>query len=134
MADNGDVLLAIGRLQASVDHMRADFSEEKKSAATSRKAIYERHEELKEEMSSMRSDMEVAALISAQGREEVKALAGKIDANRDAIQPSIDDWKRIKTLGVGITGVLAIGGMSIGAFLMMGIDAFKAAMRQWFGG
>lgn len=134
MADLNDVLLAVGRLQEGMDRLREDFTHEKQSAAQSRKALYDRHEALSGEISSIRSDMEISALISAQGREEVKVLAGKIEAHKSEIQSSVDDWRRIKNLGLGVTGVLAIGGLSVGAMLSMGYDAFKTAMRHWLGG
>lgn len=110
------VLMAIGRLQEGVDRLREDFTEEKHSAAASRKLIYERHESVADEI--------------AQVKRDVEKLGDKIDAH----QPSIDDWKRLKSLGLGVAGVLAICGLSLGALLTMGLDAFKAAMRQILGG
>lgn len=127
MADMNDVLLAIGRLQASVDHLGQDFTHEKRSAAESRKALYERHDELNSEVARVASDVKMSA-------HEVKRLGDEIAQHKQAIQPSIDDWRRIKTLGLGVTGVLAIGGLSVGAVLVAGIDAFKAVLRSWLGG
>lgn len=134
VSDLNDVMLALGRVQEGVDRLREDFDREKISAAQSRKAIYERHEELGDALANLRKDVEISALISAQGREEMKRLAAKVEDHREAIQPSIEDWKRIKTLGLGVTGVLAIGGLSVGAMLSMGLEAFKAALRQFLGG
>ena len=134
MADASEVLMLLGRLSEGIEQLRKDFDTERQNAAQSRKSIYERHETLSQDLTSLKHDVEVGAIISAKGREEVKRLADQIDAHKAAVQPSIDDWNRIKTLGLGITGILAIGGLSVGALLMMGVDAFKAAVRSWLGG
>ena len=134
MGDITEVLMILGRLQEGVERLSADFSSEKNSAAASRKAIYEKHDQIQSEISSIRQDIEVAAVISAEGRREVAALARRVEQNKEDIQPSLDDWKRIKMMGLGIVGLLAIGGLSVGALLTMGVDAFKAALRSWLGG
>ena len=134
MSGENAVLLAIGRLQASVDHMQRDFAEEKRSATESRRALYERHDDLQEQIGGLKMDLQVSGQITAQVREEVKAVSAKVDQHKEDIQPSIDDWRRIKTLGLGVTGVLAIGGLSVGAVLAAGMDAFRAVMRSWLGG
>ena len=134
MSGENAVLLAIGRLQASVDHMQRDFAEEKRSATESRRALYDRHDDLQEQIGGLKMDLQVSGQITAQVREEVKAVSAKVDQHKEDIQPSIDDWRRIKTLGLGVTGVLAIGGLSVGAVLAAGMDAFRAVMRSWLGG
>ena len=133
MVDENAVLLALGRLQASLDHMQRDFAEEKRSATESRRALYERHDDLQEQIGGLKMDLQISGQITAQVREEVKTVSEKVDQHKAEIQPSVEDWKKIKTLGLGVTGVLAIGGLSVGAFLSMGWDALKAAMRSWLG-
>lgn len=133
MADANDILLAVGRLQASVDHLRHDFINEKSSATESRRALYIKHDELQEQISTLNTDLRIAGQITAQVRDEVKTVSEKVDQHKLDIQPSIDDWRKIKTLGLGITGVLAIGGLTVGALLSMGWDAFRAALRSWLG-
>ena len=120
MADLNDVMLALGRVQEGVDRLRDDFTEEKQSASISRKSIYERHDELSHEFARLKSDL--------------LAIGLKVDQHKADIQPSIEDWRRIKNLGLGVTGILALGGLSVGAMLSMGMDAFKAALRHWLGG
>lgn len=120
MADLNDVMLALGRVQEGVDRLRDDFTEEKQSASISRKSIYERQDDLSQELIRLKSDVQTIGL--------------KVDQNKSEIQPSIDDWRRIKNLGLGVTGILALGGLSVGAMMSMGMDAFKAALRHWLGG
>lgn len=131
VADLGDVLLAMGRLQEGVDRLTKDFGDEKTSAAASRKAIYERQEEFSHGLTDLKNDVDMAAVLSTQ---KLGELTRVFDEHKAFVQPSIDDWRRIKAMGLGITGILAIGGLSVGALLMAGIDTFRAAMRQIFGG
>lgn len=131
VSDLTDVLMLLGRLEAGVDRLRADFGEEKTQAAASRKALYERQDEMRGDLSNLKADIDMAAVISAQ---KLGELAKELKDHKEAVQPSVDEWKRIRTLGIGITGVLAIGGLSVGAMLSMGLDAFRAAMRSWLGG
>lgn len=133
VSDDSAVLLALGRLQASVDHMQRDFAEEKRSATESRRAIYHRHDDLQGEIAEMKTDIAKSGHVVEQVREEVKQIGVKVANHKADIQPSIDDWKKIKALGLGVTGVLAIGGLSVGALLAMGWDAFKAALRSFLG-
>lgn len=131
VTDHADLMLLMGRMAEGIERLRADFGEEKSQAAASRKALYERQEELRADLSNLKSDIDMAAVISAQ---KMDALASDLKDHKEAVQPSVDEWKRIKTLGIGITGVLALGGLSVGAMLSMGLDAFKAAVRSWLGG
>ena len=124
-------MLLMGRMAEGIERLRADFGEEKSQAAASRKALYERQEELRGDLSNLKNDIDMAAVITSQ---KMDALAADLKDHKAAVQPSVDEWKRIKTLGIGITGVLALGGLSVGAMLSMGLDAFKAAVRSWLGG
>lgn len=131
VADLGDVLLAMGRLQEGVDRLTRDFGEEKTSAAASRKSIYERQEEFRRGLDDLKNDVDMAAVITGG---KLAELTRGLEEHKKAVQPSIDDWRRIKNMGVGISGILAIGGLSVGALLMAGLDTFKAAVRSWLGG
>lgn len=133
MADLNDVMLAIGRLEGEVRIHREDFAEEKRAAAASRKAIYEKTDELSARIARVETDIGISGQINAQVREEVKHLGESVAQHKVDIQPSIDDMRKLKNLGMGISGVLAIGGLSVGTMLTMGLDAVKAALRQMIG-
>ena len=126
-----DIFHALGRVQEGIEQLREDFQEEKKNARDSRSTVHRRLDEHALEISNLRTDVAIAGKIEAQVRNEVKALAKKVDANHEAVQPSLDDWKRMKNLGVGVASLLAIGGLSIGAFLMWAGDAAVTAVRHW---
>ncbi|MER9628389.1 DUF1515 domain-containing protein [Mesorhizobium sp. M0296] len=131
MADINDVMVALGRVQEGVNRLREDFGDEKRLAHESRAVIHHRLDEQGHEIASLRTDMAIAGKVDAQVRDEIKALAGKVEANQNEVLPSVQDWKRMKTIGVGIAGLLAIGGLSFGAMLMWAGDAAATAVRHW---
>jgi len=131
VSDLTDVLMILGRVQEGVERLRQDFGEEKAQASQSRKLLYERQDEMRGDLSNLKQDIDMTALVTAQ---KLGDLTKELTDHKLAVQPSIDEWKRIRTLGIGITGVLAIGGLSVGAMLSMGLDAFRAALRSWLGG
>jgi hypothetical protein len=67
----------------------------------------------------------------AQLRGEIDRLAGKVDANQAAVAPSIDEWKRIRGLGLGIVGLMTAGGVTLGALVQWGGDNAVNAARAW---
>ncbi|TIR78948.1 MAG: DUF1515 domain-containing protein [Mesorhizobium sp.] len=131
MASLEDIFLALGRVQEGVEQLRDDFQEEKRNAHESRMALHRRLDEQVAEISSLKTDVAIHGKIEAQVRNELKSLGEKVEANHEAVQPSVDDWKRMKNLGLGIAGMLAIGGLSFGALLMWASDTAVAAIRHW---
>ncbi|TIT90383.1 MAG: DUF1515 domain-containing protein [Mesorhizobium sp.] len=124
MASLEDIFLALGELKGGVDALRRDFQEEKRTAHESRATIHRRLDEQAEEIAKVRTDVAVDGEITAQVRNEVKSLKAAVD-------PELEDWKRMKNLGLGIAGLLAIGGLSVGAMLMWASDTAVAAIRHW---
>lgn len=129
MAD--EISLMLGQVLEGVKQLRADFQEEKQNAHESRATVHRRLDEHAEEIGKLRTDVAVHGQVEAQVRNEVKALGAQVAANQEAMQPSVDDWKRMKALGIGIAGLLALGGLSIGAMLMWAGDAAATAVRHW---
>ncbi|WP_434729494.1 hypothetical protein [Rhizobium binae] len=64
-------------------------------------------------------------------REEIKALKETVDRNHDSTQLALEDWKRIKTLGVGISGIIALAGLTAGATITWASDGAVAWLRYW---
>ncbi|RVD44655.1 DUF1515 domain-containing protein [Mesorhizobium sp. M4A.F.Ca.ET.020.02.1.1] len=124
MASLDDIFLALGELKGGVDALRRDFQEEKSMAHESRATIHRRLDQQAEEISKVRTDVAVDGEITAQVRNEVKSL-------KEAVNPSLEEWKRMKMLGIGIAGLLALGGLSVGAALMWASDTAATAIRHW---
>lgn len=133
MADLNDVMLMLGRLQNSVENLREDFAEEKHDAAISRANVHRRLDDQADDIGKVREDILITAQVAAQAREETKALHGTLNSHRSEVDPAIEDWKRMKTLGVGLVGLLALGGLSVGAFLTWAGETAADAVRRWLG-
>lgn len=69
--------------------------------------------------------------VDAQIREEIKALKETVDRNHASVQPALEEWKRMKTLGVGISGLIAFAGLTIGGIVAYIGDGAVAAIRHW---
>lgn len=59
--------------------------------------------------------------MDAQIREEITTLKETVDRNDAATQPALLEWKRMKTLGYGFSGLIAFAGLMIG-----GITAYAS--------
>jgi hypothetical protein len=126
-----EISLMLGKVLEGVEQLREDFQEEKRNAHESRAIMHRRLDEQAAEIASLKTDVAIHGKIEAQVRNEVKALGDRVEANQKAVQPSVDDWKRMKALGIGIAGLLALGGLSFGALVMYASDAAATAIRHW---
>lgn len=117
------IMRALGRVEEGVARLRDDFTEEKQTAAVSRKGLYQRQDEFAEGMGKLREENKIGAHVSAQIRDEVKAF--KAEA-----MPTLEEYKRLRNMGLGF---LAISGLSIGAAVAMAFEAVKNALRSWLG-
>lgn len=131
MADLNDVLFSLGRLQEAVEQLRDDFRDEKSDAKESRAIIHRRLDEQADKIAALNSTVEIAGQVDAQIRDEVKAVAEKVDANQTAIAGDVADWRRLKGIGLGVTGLLAIGGLTVGALLVWAGETAANAVRAW---
>lgn len=131
MADLNDVLLALGKVQAGVDRLREDFTDEKNGAVASRKAIYDRHEALVREVLSLKVDIAENGSVVQQARDEVKWIGSAMSQHKAEMETSIEDWKRIKNLGLGIAGILAMGGLTVGATMSWAGETVVTFIRRW---
>lgn len=126
-----DVMLALGRVQEGVDRLREDFQNEKNMAHESRAVIHRRLDEQAKDIAGLQTNVAITGQIDAQVREEIKSLSAKVDANHAAITPSVEEWKRIRNIGIGITGLIAIGGLSVGAVLTWASETAVTTIRHW---
>lgn len=126
-----DVLILLGEVKTGIENLREDFQEEKRSAARSRAGIHARLDAQVEKIGDLEKDVGITAQINVQTREALKALAKKVDANQAEVQPSLEEWKRMRTLGLGLVSLLAIGGLSVGAALSYMGDGAVAIIRHW---
>jgi len=140
MADLNEVMRALGRLEATgeatkevVEDLREDFHSEKEAARSSRKIIHQRLDEQNGQISHLEKTVAISGQIDAQLRDELAELKTTVANNHAAVQPHIEDMKRMKTMGMGITGLIALAGLTVGGIVVYASDMARAAIKHWLG-
>jgi len=121
---NAEILQALGRLQEGVDRLREDFQEEKALAHESRAKLHSRLDDQAKEIAHLETTVAISGEIDAQ-------IRGKIEDLKETVEPQIEEWKRIKTLGMGISGLLVVAGITVGGIIVSASDAAVTAIRAW---
>lgn len=122
---------ALGRVEEGVKRIREDFQEEKQSAHESRAVIHARLDSQAKQIGHLDTTVAISSGVDATLREEIKALKETVDRNHAAVQPALEEWKRMKTLGVGISGLIAFAGLTIGGIVAYVGDGAVGAIRHW---
>ncbi len=131
MTSNDDILRALGRVEEGVKRIREDFQEEKQNAHESRAVIHSRLDEQAKQIGHLDTTVAISGGVDAQIRKEIKALKETVDRNHASVQPALEEWKRMKSLGVGISGLIAFAGLTIGGIVAYIGDGAVAAIRHW---
>jgi ferritin-like protein len=131
MTSNDDILLMLGRVEEGVKRIREDFQEEKQSAHESRSVIHRRLDEQRQQIHLLDKVVEISSGVDATLREEIKSLKETVEKNHDAVAPTLEEWKKMKTLGYGISGLIAFAGLTIGAVVTWASDGAVSALRHW---
>jgi ferritin-like protein len=131
MTSNDDILLMLGRVEEGVKRIREDFQEEKQSAHESRAVIHRRLDEQRQQIHLLDKVVEISSGVDATLREEIKSIKGTVEKNHTAVQPALEEWRRMKTIGYGISGLIAFAGLTVGAVVTWASDGAVAALRHW---
>ncbi|MBY3476085.1 DUF1515 domain-containing protein [Rhizobium laguerreae] len=138
MTSNDDILRALGRVEGrltgiedSVSHLREEVSDEKDSAHESRAVIHRRLDEQARQIHLLDMTVTVSSNVDGQIREEIKTLKDTVEKNHEAVAPTLEEWKKMKTLGYGISGLIAFAGLTIGGMIAYASDGAVAALRHW---
>ncbi|MBY3388509.1 hypothetical protein HFN90_22670 [Rhizobium laguerreae] len=54
-----------------------------------------------------------------------------VENSHEAVAPTLEEWKKMKTLGYGISGLIAFAGLTIGGIIAYASDGAVAALRHW---
>lgn len=138
MTSNEDLMLALGRVEGKltgiedkVALIREDVSEEKDNAHESRAVIHRRLDEQMKQIYLLDKVVEISSGVDATLREEIKSLKETVDKNHAATQPALEEWRRMKTIGYGVSGLIAFAGLTTGAIVTYASDGAVAAFRHW---
>lgn len=131
MASNDDIMRVLGRLEEGVSRIREDFSEEKESAHESRSVIHRRLDEHAQTVAKLETTVAISGQVEAQLRDQIAALEERVKKHHAEVSPTIEEWKRIKTLGWGVSSLLVIAGVSAASIAAVAWDWFIAVVRHW---
>lgn len=131
MASNDDIMRVLGRLEEKVEQLRDDVSEEKKDAHESRTSIHRRLDAQVSQFAILDKTVSIEAQINAQTRDKIDDLSETVKANHEAVLPTIEDMKRLKTLGYGVAGLIALAGVSVAGLVMWAGEAAVTTVRHW---
>lgn len=116
VADEYKILLTMLEQQnASIESLRAIVAQGHEKSSDSRSKIHDRIDEVSDRLGQIEGDIRILGQVDGQVRGEVQALSAQVAKNQAEAQPTIDEWRRIRAIGIGIVGLLALGGVSIGA-------------------
>lgn len=138
MTSNDDILVALARLEAqqeglskTIDRLSGDFAEERRQAHDSRSRIHERLDEQAHRIGESEKTLVAAGATVAQQRDVILTLKETVEKNHAATQPALEEWRRMKTIGYGISGLIAFAGLTIGGVIAYMSDGAVAALRHW---
>jgi hypothetical protein len=110
-----------------MEQLRDDFREEREASRQSRQTLHNRMDEVAEDVGTIRGDIRILGQVDGQIRSEVQGLSTRVDN----AQPTLEEWRRIRAIGIGLVGLLALGGVSVGAALAWAGEGVVHAIRQW---
>lgn len=138
MTSNDDILRALGRVEGrltgieeSVALLREDVSDEKQNAHESRSVIHRRLDEQGTQINLLDKAVVINTGVDAQVRDELKSIKETVQKNHETIQPTLEEWKRLKTLGYGVSGLIAFAGLTIGGMVAYASDGAAAWIKHW---
>lgn len=117
----GEILIKLGELGASVEHLLRDFADEKTAARDNRASVHRRLDEQAQGLAEVKTEL-------ALSRQVVETLA---KAQAETVLPAVDDWQGMKRTGLTIVGLLALGGVSVGATMAWFSDQASMLVRHW---
>lgn len=113
-----EILQSLGRMEEKQDRVRADLDKEQDHARENRAAIHAKLDDLNERMSKAENSITLAAEIDVQVRNEL-----------NSIKPSVEDFVRMRSIGLSVVGIIALGGTAFGASLIWWGEQMVAAIR-----
>ncbi|MCK8781115.1 DUF1515 domain-containing protein [Rhizobium sp. NTR19] len=128
---NEDIMRELGRLGEAFRQLREDFNDEREAARENRSRIHARLDDQTNRINEMETTVILSGQTVTQQRDVISQLTTKVEENHQAVQPSLEDWKRIKTLGWGFSALLvAIGVTGASVLIYMG-EAAVTIVRKW---
>lgn len=114
----------------SIEALRLTVAQGHEKSSDSRSKLHERLDEFSVRLGQIEGDIRILGEVDGQVRERLKALAETVKKNQEEAQPTIDEWRRMKAIGAGLAGVLALFSVSLGAFAIWAGESLIAGIRH----
>ncbi|MDF0698605.1 DUF1515 domain-containing protein [Rhizobium sp. MC63] len=138
MTSNDDILRALGRVEGrltgieeNVALLRQEMSDEKANAHDGRAVIHKRLDEQTRQIAHLNTKVAISGGADAQIRAEIGMLKETVEKNQETVAPALAEWKRMKSIGYGISGLIAFAGLTTGGIIAYASDGAVAALRHW---
>ncbi|MCA2407483.1 DUF1515 domain-containing protein [Rhizobium leguminosarum bv. viciae 248] len=138
MTSNDDILRALGRVEGrltgieeNVALLRNEVGDEKANAHDFSAVIHKRLDEQARQIAHLDTRIAVSDGADALIREEIRTLKETVEKNQEAAGLALEEWKRMKSIGYGISGLIAFAGLTIGGMVAYASDGAVAALRHW---
>ncbi|MBB2709639.1 UNVERIFIED_ORG: gas vesicle protein [Rhizobium etli] len=118
-------------IEENVSLLREEVSDEKQNAHESRSVIHRRLDEQGTQINLLDKAVVINAGVDAQVRDELKSIKETVQKNHETIQPTLEEWKRLKTLGYGVSGLIAFAGLTIGGMVAYASDGAATWIKHW---
>ena len=110
-----------------IAQLRDDLAQEREASRESRARQHQRTDEVIDRLGRIDSTIAVAGQVDAQVRTELDDLK-KVVGN---IKPTVEEWRRMRTLGIGIVGLMTTDGLVTGATLQPLFAQLLTAVRHF---
>lgn len=121
-------------IMQSLTAIREDIRQERIEAKENRAHLHNRIDDLTGDLGEVRRAIATSTVESEHLHEQVRIIDAKVDRNHGEVKPTIEEWKRIKAMGIGVGGLLALGGLSLGSAILYAGDVFWTWLKHKIGG
>lgn len=138
--DSRQIITQLATLTESVAGLRRDgekrdeaFEQERVDSHQSRRELHDKVNSAVADIAAVKSDIRVSAEVTAQTRETVKQLQVTVEANANAIAPTVEQMEQVKSIGKIILYVIGGGGVAFATGVIFWGETIRSAVAHWLG-
>lgn len=113
-----EIYTMLGRIEEGQNRVRIDLDAEKQETRSHRDDILSGMKALDARLDKVETSITLSAAVDVQVRSELNSIG-----------PTIEDFRRMRAVGLSIVAVIALGGTAFGASMMWWYDTVVSAIR-----
>lgn len=134
-SDLGEIMQLIREnnehLRRQMEDLKTMVREDSHKASESRAAVHRRLDEHAEQLGHLESTVAISGHIDAQLRDKIDELKDDLGTHQKRVEPFIEDLRRMRLVGWGITGLIALAGLTFGSLIVWANEATRALLKYW---